>query len=39
MHLSAFLGAEVDIDFSEDLYLTELNKRIAEEGKFDLQPQ
>jgi predicted dehydrogenase len=39
MHLSAFLGREVDIDFSEDDYLTELNKRIAAEGKFPLQPQ
>jgi len=39
MHLSAFLGTEVDIDFSEDHYLSELNKRIAKEGKFDLQPQ
>jgi predicted dehydrogenase len=39
MHLSAFLGREVDIDFSEDEYLTELNKHIAAEGKFPLQPQ
>jgi predicted dehydrogenase len=39
MHLSAFLGREVDIDFSEDDYLTELNKRIAAEGKFPQQSQ
>lgn len=39
MHLSAFLGREVDIDFSEDDYLTELNARIEAEGKFPLQPQ
>ena len=37
MHLSAFLGKEVGIDFSEDEYLAELNKRIAEEGKFPQQ--
>lgn len=37
MHLSAFLGREVDIDFSEDEYLTELNARIAAEGKFPQQ--
>lgn len=39
MHLSAFTGREVDIDFSEDDYLTELNARIAAEGKFPVQPQ
>jgi predicted dehydrogenase len=38
MHLSAFLGKEVSIDFPEDQYLAELNTRIAQEGKFDLQP-
>ena len=37
MHLSAFLGTEVGIDFSEDDYLAELNKRIAAEGKFPQQ--
>jgi len=37
MHLSAFLGREVDMDFSEDEYLAELNKRIAAEGKFPQQ--
>ena len=37
MHLSAFLGTEVGIDFSEDEYLAELNKRIAVEGKFPQQ--
>jgi predicted dehydrogenase len=37
MHLSAFLGREVDIDFPEDQYLSELNTRIAAEGKFPQQ--
>ena len=37
MHLSAFLSQEVGIDFSEDDYLAELNKRIAAEGKFPQQ--
>ncbi|HET7725285.1 MAG TPA: Gfo/Idh/MocA family oxidoreductase [Propionibacteriaceae bacterium] len=37
MHLSAFLGREVDIDFDEDEYLRELNARIAAEGKFPQQ--
>jgi len=39
MHLSAFLGVEVDMGFSEDQFLHELNARIADEGKFDLQPE
>jgi len=39
MHLSAFLGTEVDMGFSEDQFLHELNARIADEGKFDLQPE
>lgn len=34
IHLSSWLGKEVPIDFDEDLYLAELNKRIREEGKF-----
>ncbi|GAB3768847.1 Gfo/Idh/MocA family protein [Microlunatus parietis] len=34
IHLSSWLGREVPIDFDEDLYLTELNRRIREEGKF-----
>lgn len=37
MHLSAFLGKEVDMDFSEDEFLAELNTRIAAEGKFPQQ--
>ncbi len=32
--LSSWLGKEVDNPVDEDLYLAELNKRIAEEGKF-----
>lgn len=35
MHLSEWLGKEVDYDHDEDLYLSELNKRITEEGKFE----
>lgn len=35
-HLSDWLGKEISLeDFDDDLYLAELNKRIAEEGKFD----
>ncbi|MDQ8705403.1 Gfo/Idh/MocA family oxidoreductase [Streptomyces sp. LHD-70] len=34
IHLSSWLGEEVPLDFEEDLYLTELNKRIRSEGKF-----
>jgi hypothetical protein len=34
MHLSSWTGHEVPLDFDEDLYLSELNKRIREEGKF-----
>lgn len=32
--LSSWLGKEVDIPVDEELYLEELNKRIAKEGKF-----
>lgn len=36
IHLSDWLGKEVTLeDFDDDLYLAELNKRIAEEGKFE----
>ncbi|MGP6140493.1 MULTISPECIES: Gfo/Idh/MocA family protein [unclassified Jeotgalibaca] len=35
MHLSEWLGKEVEYDHDSDLYLEELNKRIAEEGKFE----
>ena len=34
IHLSAWLGKEVPIDFDEDLYLAELNQRIRAEGTF-----
>ncbi|MPV36899.1 Gfo/Idh/MocA family protein [Georgenia subflava] len=34
IHLSSWTGQEVPLDLDEDLYLTELNKRIREEGKF-----
>ena len=32
--LSSWLGKEVEMPVDEDLYLAELNKKIAEEGKF-----
>lgn len=32
--LSSWLGREVELPVDEDLYLAELNKRIAEEGKY-----
>lgn len=36
IHLSSWTGKEVSIvDFDEETYLAELNKRIAEEGKFE----
>jgi predicted dehydrogenase len=34
IHLSSWTGKEVSLDFDEDEFLQELNKRIAEEGKF-----
>lgn len=34
IHLSSFLGREVPLDFDEDLYLEQLNRRIAAEGLF-----
>ncbi len=34
IHLSSFLGHEVPLDFDEDQYLKELNRRIADEGLF-----
>ncbi|MET3721681.1 MULTISPECIES: Gfo/Idh/MocA family oxidoreductase [unclassified Arthrobacter] len=34
IHLSAWTGKEVGLDFDEDEFLAELNKRISEEGKF-----
>ena len=35
MHLSSWLDKEVDYNVDGDQYLAELNKRIAEEGKFE----
>ena len=37
IHLSSWLGKEVDVDHDEDLYLDELNRRIVAEGKFPAQ--
>ena len=34
--LSGWTGQKVDYNFDEDWYIEELNKRIAEEGKYDL---
>ena len=34
IHLSSWTGTEVSLDFDEDVFLAELNKRIAEEGTF-----
>jgi hypothetical protein len=34
IHLSSWTGKEVGLDFDEEEFLAELNKRIAEEGKF-----
>ena len=34
IHLSSWTGTEVSLDFDEDVFLAELNKRIADEGKF-----
>ena len=37
VHLSSWTGKEVSLDFDEDEYLAELNKRIREEGKFPVR--
>ncbi|MEH7331165.1 Gfo/Idh/MocA family oxidoreductase [Neobacillus drentensis] len=37
IHLSSWLGKEVEVPFDEDLFLEELNKRIAEEGKYPIR--
>ncbi|MGG1675997.1 Gfo/Idh/MocA family protein [Neobacillus sp. NRS-1170] len=37
IHLSSWLGKEVEVPFDEDLFLKELNKRIAEEGKYPVR--
>jgi predicted dehydrogenase len=34
IYLSSWKGAEVPLDFDDEEYLTELNRRIADEGKF-----
>jgi predicted dehydrogenase len=34
IHLSSWTGNEVPLEFDDDLYLSELNQRIREEGKF-----
>ncbi|WP_342556496.1 hypothetical protein MHI37_18615 [Paenibacillus sp. FSL H8-0548] len=34
IHLSSFLGKEVEIPFDEELYLAELNKKIEEEKRI-----
>ncbi len=34
IHLSSWVGEEVPLDFDEERYLTELNKRIRAEGTF-----
>jgi len=40
IHLSGWTGAEVSIEnFDEDRYLAELNRRIADEGKFDVRTE
>ena len=37
IHLSSWTGKAVSLDFDEDEYLAELNKRIREEGKFPVR--
>ena len=40
IHLSGWVGEEVSItDFDEQRYLSELNKRIADEGQFPLREE
>lgn len=39
IHLSSWLGKEVELPLDEDLYLTELNKKIEEEKKNHLVKQ
>ena len=34
IQLSSWLGQPVDVPVDEELYLSELNKRIAAEGKY-----
>ncbi|MCA1006835.1 Gfo/Idh/MocA family oxidoreductase [Rhodococcus hoagii] len=37
IHLSSWTGREVSLDFDDADYLVELNKRIADEGKFTVR--
>lgn len=37
IHLSSWTGTEVPIDFDEEQYLAELNKRITDEGKYPVR--
>lgn len=37
IHLSSWKGQEVSMNFDEDEYLQELNKRIEEEGKYEIK--
>ncbi len=37
IHLSSWTGKEVPLDFDESEYLAELNKRIADEGRFPIR--
>ena len=34
MHLSSWLGKDIELPFDEDLFLAELNKKIEEEAKL-----
>lgn len=37
IHLSSWLGKEVEVPFDEELFLIELNKRISEENKYPVR--
>jgi len=37
IHLSSWTGREVPLDFDEDEYLSELNRRIEQEGRFPVR--
>lgn len=37
IHLSSWLGREVELDFDEDEYLALLNRRISDEGRYPLR--
>lgn len=38
IHLSSWTGKEIPLDFDEEFFLEELNKRISEEDKFEGRP-